>query len=112
VDVGGNIEITQTKEETGSGFRNDNTINGNVEYRKNAGYFTAHAAMIRGNLRIQDNTGVSSLVGNTVQGNLECKGNDPPPTGFDNQVGGNKTDQCAGELRGKQGTDLRSLRRQ
>jgi hypothetical protein len=101
VTVKGNLQITGAQE--GSGFVGDNNrIEGVVQYQGNAGYFTAHNGTIGGGIRIENNTGGASVVGNAVQaGGLVCRGNDPPPTGFDNKITGEKVDQCSGRMKGK-----------
>ena len=47
------------------------------------------------NLQAFRNTGGVSITGNTIDNNLQCVNNDPPPTGGDNNVGGDMEDQCA-----------------
>ncbi|HEU4513258.1 MAG TPA: hypothetical protein VFR87_09145 [Nocardioidaceae bacterium] len=37
-----------------------------------------------------------TLRGTRVDGNLQCKSNDPAPVGDNNQVQGDKEDQCRG----------------
>jgi hypothetical protein len=108
VTVEGDLRITQAQEDSGF-LGDDNTIKGVVEYKGNAGYLIAHYGTIGGNMHVGNNTGGVSIIGNIVAGNLVCQDNDPPPTGFDNQVSGNRKGQCADTLKGKvaAGTQVR-----
>jgi len=101
VTVEGDLRITQAEEDSGF-LGDDNRIKGVVEYKGNAGYLLAHYGTIGRGMQVENNTGGASIIGNIVQdGNLVCRGNDPPPTGFDNQVSGDRRGQCADALKGK-----------
>jgi hypothetical protein len=50
--------------------------------------------VVGSDLKANFNDGGVEIRGNDIDGNLQCQGNEPPPTGGDNVVGGNKEDQC------------------
>jgi hypothetical protein len=50
---------------------------------------------VLGDVQAFDNDCGLLIADNVIDGNLQCHGNDPPPTGGNNRVSGNKEDQCA-----------------
>ncbi|MFC3495768.1 glycosyl hydrolase 53 family protein [Glycomyces rhizosphaerae] len=51
---------------------------------------------VDGPVTVTDSTGWNVIAGNEIGGPLSCTGNDPAPAGWDNDVRGPKTGQCAG----------------
>lgn len=90
-DVGGSIQIVRNRSRT---ELTDNVVDADIQ--------------------LFDNSGGVVIARNVVGGNLQCKSNEPVPTGGDNDVSGNKEDQCenlaaadtvAGTVTGSAGTD-------
>ncbi|MEX2264350.1 MAG: hypothetical protein WD696_20515 [Bryobacteraceae bacterium] len=70
-------------------------IGGNVQYVESSGFLKILRARVGQDVQVFENVGGASIYYNVINGNLQCKENDPAPTGDNNQVGGNKEDQCS-----------------
>jgi predicted acyltransferase (DUF342 family) len=69
-------------------------IGGSLQTKQNTAQQIARGNVVTGDLQAFTNTGGVVITVNRINGNLQCKSNRPAPTGFGNQVGGNKEDQC------------------
>jgi hypothetical protein len=88
--VGGSVQIVQ-----GGGARVENTrIKFDILYDSNRRFLAALNNNVGGNIQAFQNSGGVRIADNFVDGNLQCKENKPPPTGGNNNVQGNKEDQC------------------
>lgn len=74
----------------------DNRTDGNLQTTKNRGQLTILSNDVD-DLQVFENTasGPHTISDNTVRGNLQCKENTPKPTGGNNNVSGDKEDQCS-----------------
>lgn len=73
----------------------DSTIQGSIQLKANRSRLELQRNFVGGDLQAFDNTGGVLIESNIIDGNLQCKSNSPEPVGADNQVAGNKEDQCA-----------------
>jgi hypothetical protein len=74
----------------------DTTLGGNLQLVSNDGALLARGLDIEGDVQVFENGSPTiELRDNRVGGNLQCKENTADPTGGDNQVEGNKEDQCS-----------------
>ena len=89
--VGGSVQVVKGQAASVA----DSTITGDILYDENSGALSAERNHVGGNIQAFKNTGGLIISGNRVDGNLQCKENQPPPTGGENIVQGNKEDQCA-----------------
>jgi hypothetical protein len=69
-------------------------IGGNLQVKQNSGFQAAVRNIIDADLQAFSNEGGFRIRANRIDGNLQCKSNQPPPVGGNNQVEGNKEDQC------------------
>jgi hypothetical protein len=72
----------------------DSMIGGTLNIEANSAEFLLEGNVVGSDLKANFNDGGVDIRGNDIDGNLQCQGNEPPPTGSDNVVGGNKEDQC------------------
>ena len=70
------------------------TVGGSIQI-KQGGAAKIDKVRVTGDIQFFQNRGSIKITNNTVNGNLQCKENNPAPTGGNNQVQGNKEDQCA-----------------
>lgn len=89
--VDGNIQAYQSARVE---VHPDSRVGGDIQV-DTSGSLLVSGVHIDGNLQAFRNTGGVSITGNTIDNNLQCVNNDPPPTGGDNNVGGDMEDQCA-----------------
>lgn len=73
----------------------DSTVRGNVTLKDNRSPIDIRRNYIEGNLQISGNSGGVHVADNVIDGNLDCRKNVPVPEGGNNQVRGNKKDQCS-----------------
>jgi subtilisin family serine protease len=73
----------------------DSTVDGSVEVEE-GGSAHLHATQIKGDAKFVKNTNSLTITNNTINGNLHCKENELMPTGGENNVSGNKEEQCSG----------------
>lgn len=73
----------------------DGTMRGNVTLKDNRSPIDVGRNFIEGNLQISGNSGGVRIADNVIDGNLDCRKNVPAPEGGNNQVRGNKKDQCS-----------------
>jgi hypothetical protein len=91
VKVDGNIQADRSARVE---VHPDSLVGGDIQVNS-SGSLLVSGVQIDGNLQAFQNTGGVSIIGNTIDNNLECLDNDPPPTGGDNNVGGDMEGQCA-----------------
>jgi hypothetical protein len=88
--VGGSVQVVQGKKARVSSSK----VNGDILYDEQSGEVIVQSSTVGGNVQAFQNTGGVHIEGNVIDGNLQCKENNPDPTGGNNQVEGNKEDQC------------------
>lgn len=88
--VGGSVQVVQGKKARVSSSK----VNGDILYDEQSGEVIVQSSTVGGNVQAFQNTGGVHIEGNIIDGNLQCKENNPDPTGGNNQVEGNKEDQC------------------
>jgi hypothetical protein len=91
--VNGDIQLTGVNGTSRSEVV-DSMIGGTLNIEDNTAQFVLEGNVVGSDLKANFNGGGVNIQGNDIDGNLQCQGNDPPPTGGDNVVGGNKEDQC------------------
>jgi len=96
--VNGNFSVRDTQQ--GSIFCG-NTLNGNSEFTADRLRLTigspsqaCEGNRVNGTMRVVGNRAEIEISDNQIAGNLSCFDNDPPPTGSNNRVRGNKEGQC------------------
>jgi hypothetical protein len=89
--VGGSVQVVQG----GAARVVGSAVNGDILYDENRRALAVLRTTVGGNVQAFQNTGGVEIRGNRIDGNLQCKANSPAPVGGNNQVGGNKEDQCA-----------------
>jgi hypothetical protein len=89
--VKGNLEIWRG----GTADVQGNRVDGNAEFRLNAGSVNVVDNAVYGNLMADGNTGGVAIVDNFATGNLICSSNVPAPTGGGNRISGSKSGQCS-----------------
>lgn len=92
--VTGDIQLEEL--EDGASAVTNSTVNGNIQLIGNNVSLLIDDNQVAGDIQAFDNEGDLEIRDNIVDGNLQCQGNNPAPTGGNNQVNGNKEDQCAG----------------
>lgn len=75
-------------------------VDGNIQLKDNRSRLEVLANSVNGDIQAFSNRGGVLITDNIVGGNLQCKSNSPAPTGGNNQVFGNKEDQCASLMAG------------
>jgi hypothetical protein len=88
--VGGSLQVVQGKKATVAGSK----VKGDILYDEQSGEVMVSSNGVGGNVQAFQNTGGVHIKGNVIDGNLQCKENKPAPTGGNNEVQGNKEDQC------------------
>lgn len=88
--VGGSVQVVQGKKATVAGSK----VKGDILYDDQSGEVIVSSTSIGGNVQAFQNTGGVHIQDNVIDGNLQCKENKPAPTGGNNEVNGNKEDQC------------------
>jgi hypothetical protein len=88
--VGGSVQVVQGRKATVA----DSKVEGDVLYDDQSGEVIVRGSAVGGNVQAFQNTGGVQIQGNVIDGNLQCKENKPAPTGGNNEVKGNKEDQC------------------
>ena len=88
--VGGSVQVVQGGKAKVIGSK----VKGDILYDDQSGEVVARRTTVGGNVQAFQNTGGVRVRANVIDGNLQCKANKPRPTGEDNEVGGNKEDQC------------------
>jgi hypothetical protein len=88
--VGGSVQVVQGKKATVAGSK----VKGDILYDDQSGEVIVSSTSIGGNVQAFQNTGGVHIQDNVIDGNLQCKENKPAPTGGNNEVKGNKEDQC------------------
>jgi hypothetical protein len=88
--VGGSVQTVQGKRARVVSSK----VNGDILYDEQSGEVIVRNSTVGGNVQVFQNTGGVHIQGNVIDGNLQCKENNPAPTGGNNQVEGNKEDQC------------------
>jgi len=91
--VNGDIQLTGVDGSSRSEVI-DSMIGGTLNIEANSAEFLLEGNVVGSDLKANFNDGGVDIRGNDIDGNLQCQGNEPPPTGGDNIVGGNKEDQC------------------
>ena len=90
--VGGSVQVVQGRKATVA----DSKVEGDILYDEQSGEVIVRGSTVGGNVQAFQNTGGVHVKGNVIDGNLQCKENKPAPTGGNNDVEGNKEDQCQG----------------
>lgn len=90
--IEGNIQVEQGHSATVRGA----FVDGDIQLEQNGGPLVVTDNQVGGNIQVFENSGGAEISRNTVDGNLQCQANQPPPTGGENVVAGDKEDQCAG----------------
>jgi hypothetical protein len=88
--VGGSVQVVQGKRARVVNSR----VNGDILYDDQRGEVIVRKSTIGADVQAFQNTGGVRIRGNVIDGNLQCKENRPRPTGGNNEVHGNKEDQC------------------
>jgi hypothetical protein len=88
--VGGSVQVVQGRKATVSHSK----VEGDILYDDQSGEVIVRGSTVGGNVQAFQNTGGVQIQGNVIDGNLQCKENKPAPTGGNNEVKGNKEDQC------------------
>lgn len=88
--VGGSVQVVQGRKARVVNSK----VNGDILYDDQRGEVKALKSTVGADVQAFQNTGGVRIRGNTIDGNLQCKENRPRPTGGNNEVGGNKEDQC------------------
>jgi cytoskeletal protein CcmA (bactofilin family) len=73
----------------------DNEIVGNIQVSDSRARIEVMANQVGADVQAFANLGGVRVQDNVIDGNLQCKQNAPAPLGGNNQVSGNKEDQCA-----------------
>lgn len=89
--IGGSVQVKQG----GGAIISDSTVDSDVQFESNSGFFQASRNFVGGNVQVFQNSGGVEIIQNTIDGNLQCKENVPMPTGGANTVRGSKEDQCS-----------------
>ena len=92
--VEGNIQVDDSS--STEFLIEDNFADGNLQASKNMGSLTILSNNVD-DLQVFENTasGAHTISDNTVRGNLQCNDNTPKPTGGNNNVSGDKEEQCS-----------------
>lgn len=98
VKVGGNIqaenhESVVVKSRSVDGQVSRSRVGGSIQLKQGGGGKLLRT-VVGSDIQLFTNDGRFEVRGNDVEGNLQCKSNDPAPVGGNNQVQGNKEDQC------------------
>lgn len=88
--VGGSVQVVQGRTATIS----TSDITGDILFDEQSGLVRASDNDVGGDIQAFTNTGGVRITLNYVDGNLQCTGNSPAPTGGENDVAGNKENQC------------------
>jgi hypothetical protein len=88
--VGGSVQVVQGRKATVANSK----VEGDILYDEQSGEVVVRGSTVGGNVQAFQNTGGVHIKGNVIDGNLQCKENKPAPTGGNNDVEGNKEDQC------------------
>jgi hypothetical protein len=88
--VGGSVQVVQGKRARVAFSK----VKGDILYDEQSGEVVVRSTTVGGNVQAFQNTGGVHIQGNVIDGNLQCKENKPSPTGGNNEVKGNKEDQC------------------
>jgi len=88
--VNGDVQLERGRKGRVVGSR----VEGNIQYDDQRGRLKVVKVVVGGDVQAFQNTGGVVIRGNRIDGNLQCKANKPAPRGGNNQVSGNKEDQC------------------
>jgi hypothetical protein len=88
--IGSDVQVVQG----GGGTVRDSRVDGTILYDENRGPLSVLRNRVGSDVQAFQNTGGVEIRRNVIDGNLQCKANNPPPTGGNNVVQGNKEDQC------------------
>jgi hypothetical protein len=88
--VGGSVQVVQGKKARVASSK----VKGDIFFDEQSGEVIVRNNTVGGNVQAFQNSGGVHIQDNVIDGNLQCKENKPDPTGGNNQVEGNKEDQC------------------
>lgn len=71
------------------------TVDGSIQLKGNRSRLEIVDNVVGADVQGFSNTGGLLIADNRIDGNLQCKENEPAPVGGNNDVSGNKEDQCA-----------------
>jgi MYXO-CTERM domain-containing protein len=80
-------------------------VDGNIQLNGNRSVLEVVDNVVDGDVQGFSNTGGLLIADNVIRSNLQCKSNSPAPVGGNNQVFGNREDQCA-DLQGGREADV------
>jgi hypothetical protein len=92
-DVDGSVQLEGLTSDLPS-IVDRSDIEGSIQVKQNRSPLRLLGNFVDEDVQVFTNRGGVRVESNVIGGNLQCKENSPKPTGFGNQVGGNKEDQC------------------
>jgi hypothetical protein len=94
--IGGRVQVIRG----GEGRLLDSAVTGDVLFARNSEAVGVNGNVIGGSVQALRNRGGVTIRDNGIGNDLRCSRNNPGPTGANNEVGGTKSGQCRGLLRG------------